>query len=74
MAWITITNNSSWEYDNAPPDLGGALSTLWQTGTNGIRTNQSGDDIYMNVRHKILHAGRASVPSEMNKTFWDAQS
>ena len=69
--WNTIPQNRNWEYDSDPPNPGGALTALWQTGTNGIRTNQNGDSIYMNVRHKTLHAGRASVPSEISKTFWD---
>ena len=71
--WNTIPQNTNWEYDSDPPNPGGALSALWQTSTNGIRTNQSGDSIYTNVRHKTLHAGRASVPSEISKTFWDLQ-
>jgi len=72
MAWVTITNNPTWEYDNNPPDPGGALSTLWSTGTNGIRTSPSGDQIYMNCR--MVGTTSESVPSEINKTFWDAQS
>ena len=74
MAWVTITNNTAWEYDNDPPDPGDALSTLWATGTAGIRTNQSGDEIYMNCRHKTLHPTQDSVPNEINKTYWDGQS
>ena len=69
--WNTILQDPIWQYDSDPPDPGGALSTLWQTGTNGIRTNESGDEIYMNVRHKTLQAPRASVPSELNKTYLD---
>ena len=70
--WNTIPQNPIWQYDSDPPDPGAALTELWQTGTNGIRTNQkSGDEIYMNVRHKTLQAPRASVPSELNKTFWN---
>ena len=69
--WNTILQDPIWQYDSDPPDPGGAQSALWQTGTNGIRTNQSGDEIYMNVRHKTLQAPRASVPSELNKTYLD---
>lgn len=72
MAWITIPNNPTWEYDNNPPDPGGALTTLWSTGTSGIRTNQSNNKIYMNCRK--VGSNTASVPSEINKTYWDAQS
>lgn len=69
MAWVTITNNPAWEYDNDPPDPGGALTALWETGTAGIRTNQSGDEIYMNCR--LIGSDAPSVPSEISKTFWD---
>jgi len=71
MTWNTILQNPIWQYDSDPPDPGGAQTELWQTGTNGVRTNESGDEIYMNVRHKTLQTTRASVPSEMNKSFWD---
>jgi len=74
MAWLTITNNSNWEYDTAPPDPGGALTTLWATGTNGIRTNPYGEEIFMNCRHKLLHPTQTSIPNEISKTFWDAQT
>ena len=73
MAYVTIPQNTDWEYDNNPSDPGGALTTLWQTGTNGIRTAPGSQEIYTNVRHKTLHAGSASVPSEMSKSFWAAQ-
>ena len=71
MSWVTIVQNPIWEYDDNPPDPGGAQTPLWQTSINGIRTNPRGEELYTNVRHKVLHAGRPSVPSEMNKTFWD---
>ena len=61
--WNTILQNPIWQYDSDPPNPG--------TGTNGIRTSSSGEQIYTHVRHKTLQAPRASVPSEMNKTFWD---
>ena len=72
MAFVNIPG-SNWEYDNSPPDPGGALSALWATGTNGIRTTSGGQEIYMNCRHKTLHAGRASVPNEISKSFWDIE-
>jgi hypothetical protein len=71
MAWIDIPGNPDWEYDNSPPDPGGALTALWQTGAAGIRINQSGDQIYMNCRHKTLRPNQDSVPNEINKTYWD---
>jgi hypothetical protein len=73
MAWATITNNPNWEYDTTPPDPGGALTALWQTATNGIRTNQSGDEIYINCRHKLINTTADSFPNEISKTFWDTQ-
>jgi len=71
MSWVTIVQNPIWEYDDNPPNPGGAQTALWQTGVNGIRTNPRGEKLYMNVRHKVLHADYPSVPSEMSKTFWD---
>ena len=38
MAWVAIPNKTGWEYDNAPPDPGGAQSALWAKQTAGIRT------------------------------------
>lgn len=71
MAFRDIPGNSNWQYDNSPPDPGGALSTLYATGTNGIRTSVRGEEIYMNCRHKTLHPTQESVPNEINKTHWD---
>jgi hypothetical protein len=68
--WNTILQDPIWQYDSDPPDPGGAQTALWQKQTNGIRT-VNGNEIYTNVRHKTLQAPRASVPSEMNKTFLD---
>lgn len=72
MAWQIITNNTNWEYDTTPPDPGGAETALWQTSTNGVRTNVSGDQIYVNCRHRFIHPTQASFPNEINKTFWDS--
>ena len=73
MGWQDIYKNPYWEYDNNPPDPGGTQSesALWATGTDGIRTTVRGEEVYMNCRHKILHANRALEPSEISKTFWD---
>ena len=71
MAFKDIPGNPNWEYDDNPPDPGGALSSLYATGTGGIRTNPRGEKIYMNCRHKRLHPTQASVPNEINKTYWD---
>jgi hypothetical protein len=50
------------------------LTALWQTATNGIRTNQSGDEIYINCRHKLINTSADSFPNEINKSFWDLQT
>ena len=71
MAFKDIPGNPNWEYDDNPPDPGGALSSLYATGTGGIRTNPRGQEIYMNCRHKTLRPTQESVPSEINKTHWD---
>ena len=73
MAFVNIPGNPNWEYDNDPPDPGGALTALWQTGTNGIRINPRGEELYMNCRHKILHPTQDSIPNEISKTFWDGK-
>lgn len=62
--WNTIPQKPHWQYDSDPPDPG--------AGTNGIRTTTNGQKIYTHVQHRILHAGRASRPSEISKGFWDA--
>lgn len=72
MAWVTITKNPTWEYDNTPPDPGGKQTALWSTGTDGIRTSIDGTQIYMNCR--LVGSTAASVPSEINKTYWDSRA
>ena len=71
MAFRDIPGNPNWEYDDNPPNPGGALSTLYATGTGGIRTSVRGEEIYMNCRHKTLRPTQESVPNEINKTYWD---
>ena len=71
MAFVDIPSNPNWEYDNSPPDPGGALSALWATGTYGIRTTSGGQEVYMNCRHKTLHPTQDSIPNEISKTFWN---
>lgn len=66
-----FTNSPSWEYDDSPPSPSGASQRLHRAGTGGIRTNPRGEKIYMNCRHKRLHPTQASVPNEINKTYWD---
>ena len=70
MAWTAIPNNTLWEYDNAPPDPGGAQSALWAKQVAGIRTNTDGSQVYTKCR-KI---GTLVVTSgELSKSYWDAQ-
>jgi hypothetical protein len=73
MAFIDIPGNPNWEYDTTPPDPGGALTALWETGTNGIRTNPRAEEVYMNCRHKLINPTVDSFPNEISKTFWDTQ-
>ena len=74
MAWTNITTNLNWEYDTTPPDPGGAQTALWETSTRGIRVAPSGDEVYVNCRHKLLHPAQDSIPNEISKTFWDHQA
>jgi len=72
MAWQSITNNPTWEYDNNPPDPGGAQHYLWTKQVNGIRTVTDGTssiEIYTKCRKKThIHV---ETMGELNKTFWD---
>ena len=71
MTWRNIPGKPNWEYDTNPPNPGGALTALWQTGVDGIRTNSRGEEIYMNCRHKLIHPYQESRANEISKTFWD---
>lgn len=74
MAWVTITINPSWQYDNSPPDPGAnsPLRPLWLKQTNGIRTT-NGHAVYTSVRKTVNSASGTSTVSmgEISKTFWD---
>tara|TARA_B100001939_G_C16524660_1_gene439393 strand:+ start:75 stop:299 length:225 start_codon:yes stop_codon:yes gene_type:complete len=74
MAWVSIPNNSNWEYQNSPPDPGAtsALRRLWLQQTGGIRTESTGSQIYTHVR-KVGDANDANR-GELSKSYWDAQS
>jgi len=69
MVFKPIPGNPSWEYDDNPPDPGGTNTALWSTGTNGIRTSVSDQEIYQNAR--LIGSNAPSRPSEISKTFWD---
>jgi hypothetical protein len=73
MAFKDIPGNVNWQYDDSPPNPGGALTTLWNSGANGVRLNVRNEEIYMNCRHTTLHPTQASVPNEINKSFWEAK-
>lgn len=68
MAWITITNNTDWEYDDIPPDPNNAQSGLWDKQINGIRTNPDGTKIYTKCRRI---GSSVDTQGEINKTFHD---
>ena len=70
MAWITVPNQTIWEYDDAPSDPGGAESILWNKQTNGIRINTDGMEIYTKCR---IIGINIETMGELNKTYWDAQ-
>jgi hypothetical protein len=69
MAWQNVPNSTVWQFDNNPPDPGGAESTLWAKQTGGIRTHGS-HQVYTRVR-------RVGDPDmsrgELSKTYWDNQ-
>ena len=69
MAWTNIPNNPNWQYDNNPPDPGGAETALWEKQTGGIRTHGS-HQVYTRVRR--LGDGDISR-GEISKTYWDAK-
>jgi len=78
MAFVNITNNSSWQYDNAPPDPGAnsPLRPLWLKQTNGIRTT-NGHAVYTSVRRTVsagtvTFAVTVSNPGVGNRYYIDA--
>ena len=71
MAWVTITNNPTWQYNNAPanPGTGNKFKkTLWDLQTNGIRSTGQSHEVYVEVR-KVGDTNRTR--GEMSKTYWD---
>ncbi len=72
MAWVAITNNPEWEYDNAPPapTIGTPQYDLWLKSALGIRIQPDGTEIYISTRRIGTH-----LPSggELNKSYWDAR-
>ena len=72
MAWVTVPNNTQWEYDNAatasdtysdtPGTIAGGVRTFTLPGGNPRQT-------YIKCRKTSLPAG----VGELDKTYWDAQ-
>ena len=86
MAWVTITNNPEWEYDDSiqnrteiDPNTGEEVYITYRnspgTISNGIRTytNESGNvcEVYIRCRQKSNHN---RMLGEVSKTYWDNQS
>ena len=71
MAWLPITNNPNWEYNNAPVEPVGnpQKQTLWAKSTAGIRTQPDGTEIYVETRR----VGTTLLAGEVNKSYWDAK-
>lgn len=65
MAWVAIPGKTGWEYDNAPPDPGGAQSALWAKSVAGIRQQPgpSGNQVYVRTRRT---AGAAQESGEVS--------
>jgi len=76
MAWVAITNNPNWQYNNSPedPGAGSPLRALWLKQTNGIRTIGSGagaHQVYSEVRRVGDTTNRSR--GELSKSYWDAR-
>jgi hypothetical protein len=71
MAWLPITNNPDWEYNNAPADPAGnpQKHALWLKSTAGIRTQPDGTEIYVECRR----VGTTISAGEVSKSYWDAR-
>ena len=73
MAWVAITNNPNWEYNNQPTDpsnVASSLRPLWLKQTSGIRTFK-GHEVYTQVR-RVGDPPQANR-GELSKTYWDNQ-
>lgn len=69
MAWVSIPGTKIWERDDAPPDPGGAQTTLWDKQFNGIRINTyDGTEIYTKCRRI---GTIVETSGELNKTYYD---
>lgn len=69
MAWKNIPGTEYWEYDDNPPDPGGAQTELWEKQFNGVRVNTvSGHEIYTKCR---MIGTTVDTAGELNKTYYD---
>lgn len=66
MGWNNVPNNPNWEWNDSPPDPGGAQTPLWEKQTGGIRENPDGTEIYTDCRNTAL-----SASGELSKTYWE---
>lgn len=76
MAWVNITGNPNWQYQDAPADPGAdsPLRPLWLKQTNGIRTDGS-HQVYTQVRRVPDDSSDANANrGELSKTFWDQRA
>lgn len=72
MAWVTVTNNTEWEYDNAAT-ASDTYSDTPGTISGGIRTFTLPGG---NARQTYIKCRKTSNPpatGELDKTYWDAQ-
>ena len=72
MAWASITGTSRYEYNNAPADPGATsqLRSQWLKQTNGVRTSNTGKEVYTNIREA---GGSGDDIGELSKSYYDNQ-
>jgi len=70
MAWVAVTNNTTWEYDNNPtsPGVSSPYYDLWSEQTNGIRTHGA-HSVYTKCR---IVGTTVDTAGELSKSYWDA--
>ena len=79
VAWVTMTNNTGYQYNNAPADPGVATFNtrsrrlLWLKQTSGVRTEENGHEVYTNVRKVTTPVNTIDI-GEMSKTWWDGRT
>lgn len=74
-----MTNNTGYQYNNAPADPGTTTFNkrsrriLWLKQTGGIRTEENGHRVYTNVRKVTTPVNTIDI-GEMSKTWWDGRA